>query len=110
MSFCSPFDEALAHGEVPCVFRRDHEGLWRLEVNWARNAWTQDPGPHAPGWRYALFHDHGTGHVQLLLVTGPTLLATHQRGTVYLYEAEADAQAVLDALGKPYLAAGDWTP
>lgn len=99
--FCSTFDEAFAHHGPAAVFLPDREGLLKLAPNWSREAWERAPGPHEFGWRWALFHDEGTGFVLLLLVTSPSLLTEHPRGRVELFARREEAEAARSAFGDP---------
>ena len=64
------------------VFLRDRDGLWRFDSEWTRDAWQRAPGPHVSGWTFTVFKDAGTSHEVILLVTSPTLLASHPRGDI----------------------------
>lgn len=108
LSFCSEYDRLLAHAGVPAVFLRDREQAWRFDPEWSRNAWERAEGPHAAGWRWVLFRDHGSGFVVLLLVTAPTLLLTHPRGALRVFEELEEAEAVLASLGPLPIAEEPW--
>lgn len=108
MEFCSPFDEALARTGPAAVFLPDRDGLLRFEPDRTRDCWERTPGPHEAGWTWLLLRDRGTGFVNLLLVTSPTLIPSHPRADVRRYEDVGAAQAALSAFGRPALAVEAW--
>jgi hypothetical protein len=108
MAFCNAFDAHLAASGPAAVFLPDHEGLYRFDASWTRDAWERAPGPHAPGWRWVLVRDGATGFVQLVLATSPTLLAAHPRGDVRAFVDEAEARAARDAFGRPPVSPTPW--
>jgi hypothetical protein len=95
--FASTFDQVLAHHGPAAVFLPDREGAWRFDADWTRDCWGREPGPHAPGWRFVLVRDAATGFVNLVLVTGATLLAAHPRADVSGFDDEATARAAMRA-------------
>ena len=101
MGFCNAFDEHLASHATAAIFLRDHEGLWRFDASWTRDAWERNPGPHEHGLRWVHVRDHQTGFVVCVLVTSPTLLPAHPRGDVRTFTSEAEAFEALDAIGRP---------
>ncbi len=108
MEFCSPFDEAMAHTGPASVFLLDRTGALRCDPTWTRDAWGRAPGPHEPGWRWVLLRDHGTGFVQLILVTSPTLIASHPRADVRPFASFEEASRVRQAYGHPAIAVAGW--
>ena len=93
-TFCSPFDDALAHSGPAAVFLLDPEGALRFQPNWTRDAWSRSGGPHEHGWRWVLLRDQGSGFVLLALATSPTLLDSHPRFDVRQFVNREDAEAV----------------
>ncbi len=108
MEFCTPFDEALATQGPPGVFLFDTEGALRFQATWTRDLHGRATGPHEPGWRWVLCRDKGSGFVQLVLVTSPTLLTEHPRLDLRVFEALEPAREALDALGTPPVAGASW--
>jgi hypothetical protein len=108
MEFCSPFDKALAHTGPAAVFLIDRGGELRSDATWTRDAWGRAPGPHEPGWRWLLLRDHGSGFVQLILVTSPTLIVTHPRADVRAFESFEAASEVRQTYGHPAIAKAGW--
>jgi hypothetical protein len=108
MPFCSPFDELVARSGPPCVFLPDREGAWKLDPEWSRDAWTRDPGPHAPGDRYVLLRDHQTGYVAIALTTSPSLLRLHPRMDVRTFIDEGEARAARARFGEPPVCKAPW--
>lgn len=106
--FASPFDETLARQGPAAVFLVDPEGELRFHLNWTRDAWGREPGPHAIDWRWLLLRDRDTGFVQLALVTSPTLIPTHPRADVRAFSTREAAEAARAAFGRPPLAEA-WT-
>ncbi len=99
--FCSPFDESLARSGPAGVFLFDPEGELRFHLTWTRDAWGRSPGPHAHGWVWLLLRDRDTGFVQLALVTSPTLIESHPRAEVAVFEDLEAARAARAAFGVP---------
>ncbi len=97
--FSSEFDRLLADGGPPAIFLFDREGSLRLEPGWTRDAWSRDPGPHAFAPCWTLCRDRGTGYVQIVLSTSPTLLAGHPRQDTRVYADLSAAREARDALG-----------
>lgn len=106
--FASPFDETLASLGPAAVFLVDTEGLLRFHLNWTRDAWGRQPGPHAIAWVWMLLRDRDTGFVQLALVTSPTLIPEHPRADVRSYETREAAEAARSTFGRPPIAEA-WT-
>ena len=107
--FCSPFDEALAQSGPAAVFLLGRKGTLRLNENWSRDVWERAPGPHEHGFCWIAFRDHGTGWVQLLLVTSPTLLQEHPKGDVCSFETREEAEAFIAGFGQPPLCKDPWS-
>ena len=108
MGFCNAFDERLASAGPAAVFLRDHEGLYRFDASWTRDAWERNPGPHEQKLVWILARDHATGFVARVLCSSPTLLATHPRADVRLFETEEAAQVMLNSLGTPAVCTESW--
>ncbi len=108
MEFCSPFDEALAHTGPAAIFVPDQEGLLRFAPSWTRDAWGRAPGPHTPGWTWLLARDAGSGFVQLVLVSSPTLLVEHPRLDLRAYASGAAAVEARALWGSPPVAEAPW--
>lgn len=108
MEFCSPFDEALARNGPASVFLLDREGALRFDATWTRDGWGRAPGPHPRGDRWLLARDRGSGFVQLLLVTSPTLLVDHPRLDLRAFETRAEAEAARRIFGQPPIAREAW--
>ena len=108
MEFCTPFDEALAHTGPPGVFLFDADGALRFQITWTRDLYGRAEGPHAPGWRWVLCRDRGSGFTQLVLVTSPTLLTDHPRLELRSFEDVDEARRALDDLGTPPVAEEPW--
>lgn len=108
MGFCNAFDERLASDGPAAIFLRDHEGLYRFDASWTRDAWERNPGPHDIQTVFVLVRDHATGFVARLLVSSPTLLQAHPRGDVKAFPTEADAEAYLQTLGSLAVSADAW--
>ncbi len=108
LCFASPFDDALAHAGPPAVFLRDREGAWKVDASWTRDAWSRDPGPHAPGWTWTLCRDRASGYVWLVLATSPTLLRDHPRLDTRTCADLAEAWTQLSALGAVPIAPEAW--
>ena len=101
MGFCNAFDERLSTTGPAAVFLRDHEGMWRFDASWTRDAWERNPGPHALDPRWVHVRDYDTGFVVCVLVTSPTLLPAHPRGEVRAYTSQEEAFTALEAIGRP---------
>ncbi|MCB9666105.1 MAG: hypothetical protein H6732_18500 [Alphaproteobacteria bacterium] len=108
MTFCNPFDEALARSGLAAVFLLDREGLLRFDATWTRDAWGREPGPHAAGEGWLLFRDHQTGFVTLALVTSPTLVPSWPRADVRRFGTQAEAEAARAAFGVPPVTREPW--
>lgn len=108
MGFCNAFDEHLSTAGPAAIFLRDHEGLYRFDASWTRDAWQRNPGPHPLETVFVLVRDHDTGFVARLLVSSPTLLPTHPRGDVKAFGSEEDANAFLATLGALAVSAEAW--
>jgi hypothetical protein len=93
VTFCSPFDAALAHQGPAAVFLPDPEGALRFQANWTRDAWARAEGPHAHGWRWVVMRNRDSGFVLIALATSPTLLAEPPRFDVRSFEGRAEAVA-----------------
>lgn len=108
MSFCSPFDAALAAAGPPAVFLPDAEGALRFDPSWTRDCWGRAPGPHALASTWTLLRDRGTGFVVFALVTSPTLLASHPRLDVRQYPTREAAEAARAEWGTPPITREPW--
>lgn len=108
MGFCNAFDEHLAAAGPAAIFLRDHEGLYRFDASWTRDAWERNPGPHERRLTWTLVRDHATGFVARVLVSSPTLLPIHPRGDVRAFDTEDAAEAALIELGTPPVATEPW--
>ena len=108
MGFCNAFDERLSEVGPAAIFLRDHEGLYRFDASWTRDAWERNSGPHAVETVWVLVRDHATGFVARLLVSSPTLLPTHPRGDVKAFATEPEADAFLKTLGALAVSAKAW--
>ncbi len=95
VTFCSPFDEALAHQGPAAVFLPDPEGALRFHANWTRDAWSRVDGPQQVDWRWVVMRDRDSGFVLLVLATSAQLLAAHPRFDVRLFEERDAAEAWL---------------
>jgi hypothetical protein len=111
VSFCSPFDERLAHEGPPAVFLLDPEGQLRFDAEWTRDLWgraADRPGPGPAGLSHevcwVLARDRDSGWVQIVLVTSPDLLAAHPRLDVRRVPSFAEASAARASLGPVPLA------
>lgn len=108
LTFCNPFDAAVAQSGPPAVFVPDAEGLWRLEPDLCRDAWQRLGQLPAPDPAYALLRDRATGYVSLLWTGSRALLEGHPRAEARFYPSEAEARAARAAVGAPYVAAEPW--
>lgn len=108
-SFCSPFDETLAHEGPAAVFLLDREGLLRFDAEWTRDAWGRLPGPHDKAMTWVLVRDRASGFVQRVLITAPTLLDDHPRLEVRPFPDANAARVALDGLGRPPMAEAPWS-
>lgn len=106
--YCGPFDKAVALHGPAAVFLRDRDDLWRIDELWTRDAWQRDPGPHESRLCWRLLRDHATGFVVLVMSGSPTLLTSHPRADVRVYEVEADALAARAAFGTPPVCREPW--
>lgn len=100
MSFCSPFDEAMARQGPAAVFVRTHEGDWMLSDALSRDLATRN-GTVSRDVAHVLFRDDATGLVSWWFVTGRDLLADHPRGQVIASGDHATVSARFAALGRP---------
>jgi hypothetical protein len=107
-TFCSAYDEHLAHHGPAGVFLPDREGELRFDAEWSRNAWESSEGPHAHGFTWTLLRDRDTGFVMLALATSPTVLTEHARMDVRACHDEAEARAVRAGFGNPPLCSTPW--
>ncbi len=108
MSFCSPFDAALAQHGPAAVFLLDTDGLLRFEATWTRDAWGRAPGPHALTPTWLLARDLDSGFVWIVFVTSDTLLAEHPRLDLEAVADFAAAEAAVEALGSPPMKTTPW--
>lgn len=108
MTFCNPFDEALAYAGPAAVFLPDREGLMRFEPTWTRDAYNRLPGPHEHGHTWVLVRDHRTGFVTLLLATSPTLVPEWPQADVRHFATREEATAARAALGTPPVVREGW--
>jgi hypothetical protein len=108
MDFCNPFDHDLFEHGPPAVFLLDRHGFVRFDPEWTRDAWGREPGPHARGERWLLLRDHGTGFVQLVAVTSPTLIPGWPRADVRAFATRAEAEAARAAFGRPPIDREPW--
>ena len=106
--FCNAFDSLLAEQGPAAVFLPDREGLFRMDTEWTRDAWTRHPGPHVHGWTWTLVRDRLTGFVTLVLVTSPTLLPVHHEGDVRTFPSLDAAELARAAFGEPPVAEAPW--
>lgn len=108
MSYCNAFDEHLAQHGPAAVFLPDHEGLYRFDASWTRDAWERNPGPHVIDPVIVLVRDHATGFIVRVLCSSPTLLASHPRADVRQFKQPQHADAVLAGYGRPPLCESPW--
>ncbi len=106
--FCNLFDEALFRQGVPAVFLRDREGRLRFDETWTRDAWGLAEGPHEPGTQWMLLRDRGTGYVQFVVATSPSLLRQHPRSDVRRFGSMEEALEALASFGHPALCSEPW--
>lgn len=109
MSFCNAFDEHLSQHGPAAVFLPDHEGLYRFDASWTRDAWERNPGPHAIEPVWVLFRDHASGYITCVHCSSPTLLVDHPRGDVRIFPTQDEAHAARDAYGRPPLCETPWS-
>ncbi len=111
--FCSGFDAAVARSGVPAVLVADRDGLFKIDEEWLRDAWTRlaaaspDRAP-SPGLAWTLLRDHSTGFVSLALITSPDLLVAHPRADVRAYRTRAEAEAARASFGRPPVCREPW--
>ncbi len=108
MAFCNAFDEHLATHGPPAVFLPDHEGFYRFDASWTRDAWERSGGGGALCTHWVLVRDRATGFIQMVLATGEDLLAVHPRGDVRSFDSEQAAVAARAEFGSPPLSDEPW--
>jgi hypothetical protein len=108
MDFCNPFDRDLFDHGPAAVFLFDRHGALRFDPEWTRDAWGRAEGPHAHGAAWLLLRDHGTGFVQLVVATSPTLVTAWPRADVRSFADEASARAAREAFGQPPVTREAW--
>jgi hypothetical protein len=108
MDFCNPFDRDLFEQGPPAVFLFDRRGALRFDAEWTRDAWGREEGPHARGVRWLLLRDHGTGFVQLVVATSPTLVPSWPRADLRTFASREEAEAVRASFGRPPVVREAW--
>ena len=106
--FCSGFDAAVARSGVPAVLVADRDGLFKVDEEWSRDAWTRHGGAPTAGIAWTLLRDHSTGFVSLALITSADLLTSHPRADVRAYPTRAEAEAARAAFGRPPVSREPW--
>ena len=104
MSFCSPFDEAMAREGPAAVFVRTHDGDWMLSDALSRDLATR-AGSVSRDVAHVLFRDGATGLVSWWFVTGRDLLRDHPRGAVLAAGGHDEIAERFEALGRPPVSA-----